>query len=80
MIGYGGNAFKDVQLTGRKWICDAVYTPIETAFLKDGEAAGVEILSGYELFLYQGIHAVQLFTGRQVDPAALRRMLAMART
>lgn len=69
MIGYGGNAFKDVQLTGRKWICDAVYTPIETAFLKDGEAAGVEILSGCELFLYQGIHAFQLFTGRQVDPA-----------
>lgn len=80
MIGYGGNAFKDVQLKGRKWICDAVYTPVETAFLKDGEAAGIEILSGYELFLYQGIHAFQLFTGRQVDPAVLRRMLAMART
>ena len=37
--------------------------------------AGVEILSGYELFLYQGIHAFQLFTGRHVDAVALRRML-----
>ena len=46
-------------------------TPIETAFLKDGEAAGVEILSGCELFLYRVSHAFQLFTGRQVDPAGI---------
>ena len=40
----------------------------------------MEILSGYELFLYQGIHAFQLFTGRNVDAVALRRMLAMPPT
>ena len=76
MTGYEGNAFNGVRLKGRRWICDAVYTPVETAFLKEGEAAGVEILSGYELFLYQGIHAFQLFTGRQVDAVTLRRVLA----
>ena len=76
MTGYEGNAFNGVRLKGRRWICDAVYTPVETAFLKEGEAAGVEILSGYELFLYQGIHAFQLFTGRHVDAVTLRRVLA----
>ena len=76
MAGYEGDAFDGVRLKGRRWICDAVYTPVETAFLKEGKAAGVEILSGYELFLYQGIHAFQLFTGRHVDAVALRRMLA----
>ena len=80
MTGYEGNAFNGVRLKGRRWICDAVYTPVETAFLKEGEAAGVEILSGYELFLYQGIHAFQLFTGRHVDAVALRRKLAMPPT
>jgi shikimate dehydrogenase len=80
MTGYEGNAFNGVRLKGRRWICDAVYTPVETAFLKEGVAAGVEILSGYELFLYQGIHAFQLFTGRHVDAVALRRMLATSRT
>ena len=43
-------------------------------------AAGVDILSGYELFLYQGVHAFELFTGRKVDAAALRHALTMSTT
>ncbi len=76
MVGYGGNAFADIPLKDRVWIFDAVYTPLETPFLKQGEAAGVERLSGYELFLYQGIHAFKLFTGHDVDARELRRALA----
>lgn len=76
MTGYEGNAFNGVQLKGKRWLCDAVYTPVKTAFLREGEAAGLEILSGYELFLYQGIHAFKLFTGRSVDAMTLRGMLA----
>ena len=76
MVGYGGNAFDRIRIKGRAWICDAVYTPVETEFLKQGRSAGVEILSGYELFLYQGIHAFRLFTGYQVDAGELRRALA----
>ena len=75
MVGYGGNAFAGIPLTGRKWVFDAVYTPLETPFLKESKAAGVDILGGYELFLYQGVDAFELFTGRSVDAAALRRIL-----
>src|SRR4051794_40552660 len=32
MIGHGGNAFAGIDIKGRKWICDAVYTPVETMF------------------------------------------------
>jgi shikimate dehydrogenase len=78
MVGYGGNAFAGIPLSGRQWVCDAVYTPIETPFLKESKATGVDILSGYELFLYQGVHAFELFTGQKVDTAALRRALAMS--
>lgn len=76
MSGYCGNAFEKIKIKGRRWIFDAVYTPIQTAFLKQGQKAGVEILSGYELFLHQGIDAFKLFTGRQVDANELRRVLA----
>lgn len=76
MVGYGGNAFAGIPLQGRSWIFDAVYTPLETPFLTEGAAVGVERLSGYELFLYQGIHAFKLFTGHDVDAGALRRALA----
>lgn len=75
MVGYCGNAFAGIPLAGRTWVCDAVYTPVETEFLKESRAAGVDILSGYELFLYQGVHAFGLFTGLTVDAAALRQTL-----
>jgi shikimate dehydrogenase len=75
MAGYGGNAFENIKLKGVTWMFDAVYTPLETPFVKQGQAAGVEVLSGYELFLFQGIHAFQLFTGHQVDADALREAL-----
>lgn len=77
MVEYGGNAFAGISLVNRRWVFDAVYTPVETAFLKESKAAGVDILDGFELFLYQGIHAFKLFTGQQIAAAALRQVLVM---
>ncbi len=37
--------------------------------------AGLEAMSGYELFFHQGVDAFRLFTGLRVDAAALRRGL-----
>lgn len=76
MSGYGGNAFDGIRLKRRAWIFDAVYTPVQTPFVREGEIAGIEVLSGYELFLYQGIHAFKLFTGQEVDAVELRLMLS----
>jgi shikimate dehydrogenase len=75
MVNYGGSAFSGIPIKGRGWIFDAVYTPVRTAFVREAEAVRVEILSGYELFLYQGGHAFRLFTGCEVDVGQLRRML-----
>ena len=33
-------------------------------------------MSGYHLFLWQGIHAFELFTGRRIDLATLTGLLA----
>ena len=35
----------------------------------------LEILSGYELFFYQGVDAFEIFTGVPVDEARLRAVL-----
>lgn len=58
------------------WAFDAIYTPIDTPFLRHAKAAGAEILSGYELFLHQGIDAFRLFTGRQIGIMELRELLS----
>jgi quinate/shikimate dehydrogenase (NAD+) len=77
MHGYPGSAVDPSLLPGLRWAFDAVYTPVETEFTKAAAAAGLEVLSGYELFFHQGIHAYELFAGTvPPDLGALRRSLA----
>ncbi len=75
MTGKPGSAFANMPLGAQRWAFDAVYTPLETQFLRDARAAGLAIMNGYELFLYQGIDAFRIFTGRDVDAVALRAAL-----
>lgn len=76
MVGIGGTAFPDAALRGRGWAFDAVYTPMDTPFLLAARAAGLSIMGGYELLLYQGVACFRIFTGREINAAELRRALA----
>jgi shikimate dehydrogenase len=78
MVGYGGTPLPRELMAGASWAFDAVYTPVDTQFLKDAEATGLTIISGYELFFYQGLHAWEIFSGRPIDEASLRRALGEA--
>lgn len=78
MIGYDGTPLPGALMAGASWAFDAVYTPVDTQFLKDAKARGLTIISGYELFFYQGLHAWEIFSARPIDEAALRRALGEA--
>ena len=78
MVGYSGTVFPPAVLAGAKWVFDAVYTPVDTQFLRDAEAAGLAVISGYELFFWQGVHAWEIFAGLPLDLAALRAALPVA--
>lgn len=67
MFQYPGNAFPDAGFAHQKWAFDAVYTPVNTAFLERCRSSGIDTLSGFHLFLYQGLDAFRLFTGVAVD-------------
>jgi len=75
MVGYPGKAFERKATSQAAWVFDAVYTPIETNFLKDAKTTGAQIISGYELFFYQGVHAWRHFSGLDVDIKQLRAAL-----
>ncbi len=75
MVGYGGSAFPKPVFKGQRWAFDAVYTPIDTPFLLDARQAGLTIMSGYELYFYQGVDAFRIFTGYEIDPTALRQTI-----
>jgi shikimate dehydrogenase len=75
MAGHPGTAIPKRVIGSQRWAFDAVYTPVETRFLLDARAAGLDVISGYELFFHQGVNAFKIFTGHDVDQAALRRAL-----
>jgi shikimate dehydrogenase len=76
MIGLDGSPLPQTAMAQAQWAFDAVYTPVETTFLKDAAAAGLAVFSGYELFIGQGVDAWALFTGLPLDLALLRSELA----
>ena len=75
MVGYGGTPLPRAAMAGAEWAFDAVYTPTDTEFLTDAAAEGIAIISGWELFFYQGVHAWALFAGLPLDEVALRAEL-----
>ncbi|MGV8950774.1 MAG: shikimate dehydrogenase family protein [Cypionkella sp.] len=72
MVGYGGTPLPRAAMVGAAWAFDAVYTPVDTQFLQDAAAEGLQIISGYELFIGQGVDAWKLFTGLPLDYDRLR--------
>lgn len=75
MEGYPGSPLPCAAMAGAAWAFDAVYTPENTQFLIDAAAQGLHVISGWELYFYQGVHASRLFTGQGLDEAALRARL-----
>ena len=72
MVGIGGKPLEIEAMQGASWAFDAVYTPVDTQFLKDAARAGLTVISGNELFFGQGVHAWSIFTGVELDHGALR--------
>lgn len=75
MVGYPGTPLPRDHMHGARWAFDAVYTPVDTEFLRAAAAEGLAILSGYELYFYQGLHAISIFHGVAMDEATLRAAL-----
>jgi shikimate dehydrogenase len=77
MGGIGGCPVPPELIAGHSWAFDAVYTPPDTHFVLAARAAGLSVMSGYELFLFQGIDAFRHFTGREVAERPLREALEL---
>lgn len=76
MVGYDGTPLPASAMNRPAWAFDAVYTPVDTQFLRDAAAAGARIITGYELFIGQGVDAWAIFTSLPLDEARLRADLA----
>jgi shikimate dehydrogenase len=57
-------------------VFDVVYTPLETKLLREARAAGLQTISGVEMFINQAVLQFEQFTG-QAAPAAVMRKVVM---
>ena len=60
-----GNILRNKDLKKIKWIFDAVYIPSETEFIKQAKQAGLKIISGIDLFIFQGMEGFIIFSDQE---------------
>jgi len=73
----GMHAFPGIPVSARSlegiaWAMDAVYTPLETAFVIAARRAGAAVMTGQELAIGQAIDAFSLFFDREAPQDVMR--------
>ena len=56
-------------------VCDLIYTPTETRFLREARARGCETINGETMLVAQGAEAFHLWTGKRPDVELMKRVL-----
>ena len=67
MAQYPGSAIAATLMGRQRWAFDAVYTPTNTEFLKAAETAGLNTISGFDLFRHMAIGSFEAYTGIRPD-------------
>ena len=57
---------------------DIVYNPIKTRLLKKAEAQECRIINGVAMFVFQGAHQFELWTGQKAPVDVMRRAVLEA--
>src|SRR5262249_48011090 len=78
MRGFPGNPVPTSALRASHWCAAAIYTPIETDFLKAATAKGARVLNGSGMCVHTAVEAFRLFTGITPDVARLHATFAKA--
>jgi shikimate dehydrogenase len=61
-----------------KAVADVIYNPLKTLLLREAEAAGCKVASGFEMFVFQGTEQFKIWTGKE-PPVELMRNLVLER-
>lgn len=65
------------HLHGELAVLDAVYQPLETRLLRDARETGATTVDGAWMLLYQGVEALELWTGRDAPVDAMNEALRL---
>ena len=59
-------------------VCDVVFNPPETPFLRAARQRGLPVLDGLAMLVYQGVIGFELWTGRKAPEAVMKQALSAA--
>ena len=59
-------------------VMDIVYNPLETRFLKEAAARGCRTINGADMFVFQGAHQFELWTGQKAPVDVMRKAVLEA--
>ncbi len=62
------------QLPHNASVCDLIYMPRMTTLLIEAERRGLVVVGGLGMLVHQGIAALELFLGRELDNSVLERV------
>jgi len=79
-VGMGGNGktILDEKEMNAKLAFDLVYNPIETKFLQTARAKGMAVISGVEMFVYQGARQFEIWTGKPAPHSEMQNEVQSA--
>lgn len=66
---------REVSLEKVKVVYDMIYRPAETALLKRAQSAGCRTANGLGMLLYQGVKALEIWSGQSAPVPVMRRAL-----
>ncbi|KUK88327.1 MAG: Shikimate dehydrogenase [Synergistales bacterium 58_81] len=67
--------FDTSLLDSRHMVCDLVYVPHDTRFLREAEARGARIHYGYWMTIWQGVEAFRKWTGKDPDVEVMTKTI-----
>ncbi len=62
------------DLQPKDWVCDIVYRPLETKFLKNARECNLKTVDGLGMLVHQGAKAFELWTGLEPDTKLMRQV------
>lgn len=76
MAAHPQPAIDPALISGRHWVADIVYFPLETEFLRIAREKGCRTLNGSGMVIGQAARAFEIFTGAPADKTRMARSFA----
>jgi 3-dehydroquinate dehydratase/shikimate dehydrogenase len=78
MVGYKQQSWLEPNEVNARIVFDMVYDPMETPLVRTARQKGAQVITGAEMFVYQGAEQFQIWTGKPAPREEMMRVVLHA--